>query len=103
TDIKFGKELKIIEAQNYTDDYREVYYKNGGDWVSGLGVQIKLTEPTIIYGVDLYGEKVDRGNPTIINLQIRGYDALNNKPNSSVYSTISQFAPSDIESFRIII
>jgi len=88
TDIKFGKELKVIEDQNYTDDYREVYYKNSGEWVSGLGVQIKLTEPTTIYGVDLYGEKVDRGNPTIIYVQIRGYDALNNKPNSSVYSTM---------------
>ena len=88
TDIKFGEEIKIIEDQNYTGISDEVYYKNGVEWVSGLGVQIKLTEPTTIYGVDLYGEKEDRGNPTIINVQIRGYDALNNKPNSSIYSTM---------------
>ena len=34
TDIKFGKELKIIEDQNYTDDYGEVYYKNSGKVLS---------------------------------------------------------------------
>ena len=87
TDIKFGKELITIEYQNYTGISDEVYFQNNGDWVSGLGIQIKLTEPTTIYGVDLYGEKDERGD-TIIDVQIRGYDALNNKPNSSVYSTV---------------
>ena len=87
TDIKFGKELKIIEAQNYTGISREIYTQGPGDWNRGLGIQIRLTEPTTIYGVDLYGEKVERGD-TIIEVQIRGYDALNNKPNSSVYSTV---------------
>ncbi len=87
TDIKFGKEIKIIEDQNYTSISDEIYHQTNSDWVRGLGVQIKLTEPTTIYGVDLYGEKVERGE-TIIDVQIRGYDALNNKPNSSVYSTV---------------
>ena len=87
TDIKFGKELKIIEAQNYTGNYSRVYYQQIGDRNHGLGIQIKLTEPTTIYGVDLYGNK-ERDNPTVINVQIRGYDALNNKPNSTVYSTV---------------
>jgi hypothetical protein len=88
TDIKFGKELIIVEDQNYTSDYDRVYYQNDGLRNQGLGIQIKLTEPTTIYGVDLYGEKDDRANPTIINVTIRGYDALNNKPNNSVYSTV---------------
>jgi len=88
TDIKFGKELKIIESQNYTGIYDDIYTKNLGEWNRGLGVQLKLTEPTTIYGVDLYAQKIERGNPTIIDVQIRGYDALNNKPNSSVYSTM---------------
>ena len=87
TEIKFGKELKIIESQNYTGNYSRVYYQQIGDRNHGLGIQIKLTEPTTIYGVDLYGIK-ERDNPTIINFQIRGYDALNNKPNSSIYSTM---------------
>ncbi|MHA1509348.1 MAG: hypothetical protein ACTSO6_11660, partial [Promethearchaeota archaeon] len=34
-----------------------------------------------------YGKKIERG-VTIIEVQIRGYDALNNKPNGSVYSTM---------------
>jgi len=65
-----------------------VYYQPPGFWNHGLGIQLKLTEPTTIFGVDLYGVKDDRGNPTIIDFQIKGYDALNNKPNSSVYSTM---------------
>ena len=87
TDIKFGKELIVIEDQNYTGIENEVYYQHGGDWVSGLGIQINLTEPTTIYGVDLYGRR-EKTNPTVTYIQIRGYDALNNKPNSSVYSTV---------------
>ncbi len=88
TDIKFGKELIIVEDQNYTGIYDRVHFQNGGDRNHGLGIQIKLTEHTTIYGVDLYGKKDDRINPTIINVQIRGYDALNNNPNSSVYSAV---------------
>jgi len=90
TDIKFGKELKIIEDQVYkfpiiSND--SVYYQNGGDRIQGLGIQMKLTEPTTIFGVDLYGVK-EESDPVIIEIQIRGYDALNNKPNSSVYSAV---------------
>ncbi|GAH91174.1 unnamed protein product, partial [marine sediment metagenome] len=65
-----------------------VYYQNSGDRNQGLGIQINLAEPTTIYGVDLYGKKEEMTNPKIIDVQIRGYDALNNKPNSSVYSTM---------------
>ena len=87
TEIKFGKEVKTIESQNYTGFYDRVYYQQNSDWFHGLGLQIKLTEPTTIYGVDLYGDK-EKDNPKVINVQIRGYDALNNKPNSSIYSTV---------------
>ncbi len=87
TNIKFGKELKIIEGQNYTGDYDRVHYQQSSDRTHGLGIQLKLTEPTTLYGVDLYGKKLERGI-TIIEVQIRGYDALNNKPNGSVYSTM---------------
>jgi len=87
TDIKFGKELKIIEDQIYVGDYDRIYYQHNGLRTQGLGIQIKLTEPTTIYGVELYGDKIELGT-TIIEVQIRGYDALNNKPNSSVYSSM---------------
>ena len=87
TEIKFGKELKIIENQNYTGNYSRVHHKNAGDRNYGLGMQLKLNEPTTLYGVDLFGKKIERVNPTIIYFQIRGYDALNNRPNSSVYSS----------------
>jgi hypothetical protein len=86
TDIKFGKETVIIEDQFYAGNYSPVFYQNSGSWNRGLAMQLKLTEPTTIYGVDLYGVKVERANPTIINFEIRGFDALNNKPNSSIYA-----------------
>lgn len=88
TDIKFGKEIKIIEDQKYSGDYNRIYHQTPGDWNRGLGIQLKLTEPTTIYGVDLYGIRIVSTYPKIIYVQIRGYDALNNKPNSSVYSTM---------------
>lgn len=83
TNIKFANETKIIEDQKYIYN-RSVYYKHPGNRNHGLGVQLKLTEPTTIFGVDLYGVKEEKG-PTIIDVQIRGYDSLNNKPNSTVY------------------
>lgn len=86
TDIKFGKELKTIEDQYVDND--SIHYQNSGDRNHGLGVQLKLTEPTTIFGVDIYGVKEDRSNPTLIEFQIRGYDAINNKPNNSIYSTM---------------
>ena len=88
TDIKFGKETVTVEDQMYAGNYSPVYFQNAANWNKGLAMQLKLTEPTTIYGVHLYGEKVERANPTIINFEIRGYDTLNNKPNSSVYATM---------------
>ncbi|MFX0075710.1 MAG: hypothetical protein ACFE96_09720 [Candidatus Hermodarchaeota archaeon] len=88
TDIKFGKENKIIEDQYYAGNYSRVFYQNIGLRAHGLAMQLKLTEPTTIYGVEFFGVKLERANPTIINFEIRGYDTLNNKPNSSVYATM---------------
>jgi len=88
TDIKFGKELKIIEDQSYGSNYSRIFYQHIGFRNHGLAIQMKLTEPTTIYSVELYGLKVERANPTIIDIQIRGYDALNNKPNGTIYTTV---------------
>ena len=87
TDIKFGKELIVIEDQNYTGVEDKIYYQTGSDWVMGLAIQIILTEPTTIYGVDLYGRR-EKTIPTTTYIQIRGYDPLNNKPNSTIYSSV---------------
>ena len=86
TEIKFGKELKIIEEQ-FTANDSSIYFGNPGNWYRGLGIQIKLTEPTTIYGVELYG-MTTKTTLTNASVQIRGFDAVNNKPNSTVYSTV---------------
>jgi len=85
TDIKLEREIKTIEDQQY-GVYGHIYYKNPSIKRYGLGVQINLTETTIIHGVYMYGYKTSE-TTELIGVQLRGYDNLNNKPNSTIYSS----------------
>ena len=86
TDINLGREIKTIEDQPY--DYGEIFKKNPVSKRFGLGVQIILAEATIIYGVYMYGYKTSE-TPELIDVQLRGYDNLNNKPNSTIYRSVN--------------
>ncbi len=83
TDIKLERETKTIEDQQY-GHYGHIYTKSSSLKRYGLGVQINLTEATIIYGVYIYGYKTSE-TTELIDVQLRGYDNLNNKPNSTIY------------------
>jgi len=85
TNIKLGQETKTIEDEFY-GMYKRIYRKNPPSRVHGYGIQINLTEPTILYGVELYGY---RSPSTIesIQVQIRGFDDVNNKPNNTIYTS----------------
>ena len=87
TDIKLEREIKTIEDQPY-GVYGEIFFKNLPTKRLGLGVQINLTEATIIYGVYMYGYKTSE-TIELIDVQIRGYDNSNNKPNSTIYSSVN--------------
>jgi len=86
-DIKLEREIKTIEDQPY-GVYGHIYKKSASQNRYGLGVQINLTEATIIYGVYLYGYKTSE-TTELIDVQIRGYDNENNKPNSTIYRSVN--------------
>jgi len=79
TDIRLGREVKVIEDGEYelkAVDKRE----------QAFGVQVNITEPTIVYGVKIFGI-LGVISPRPIYFQINGYDNLNNSPNSTLYGT----------------
>ena len=87
TDIKLDRETKTIEVQQY-GFYGHIYRKSPALKRYGLGVQINLTEAIIVYGLYMYGYKSSE-TTELIDVQLRGYDNLNNKPNSTIYSSFN--------------
>ena len=87
TDIKLEQEIKTIEDQEYSFSGR-IFNRNPAQKMFALGVQINLTEATIIKGVYIFGYKSPE-TTELIDVQLRGYDNLNNKPNSTIYSSVN--------------
>jgi len=89
TNIEFSNETKVVEDQHFgsfDENYERVYHKNGPFRIHGQAMQISLIEPTIIYGVEIYG----RNNSSTLGtplLQVRGYDDTNQNPNNTLYSS----------------
>jgi hypothetical protein len=80
SNIKLGKELNVIEDGG--NQWEEI--KSGKE---GWGVQINITEPTIIFGAYLFGS-LFVGNPTFPRyVQITGYDIGTNAPNGKIYGS----------------
>ncbi|MBY8979494.1 MAG: hypothetical protein KGD72_03805 [Candidatus Lokiarchaeota archaeon] len=84
SNIKLGQEIKTIEDDSF--GVYTIYRQNPSFRVHGYGIQINLTEPTILYGVELYGSKGLLTTESI-QIQIRGYDYVNNKPNNTIYTS----------------
>ncbi len=87
TDIKLEREIKTIEDREYSNAGR-IFDRNPAQKMYALGVQINLTEATIIKGVYIYGSKSPE-TTEMIDVQLRGYDNLNNNPNSTIYSSVN--------------
>lgn len=85
SDIRLGREIKVVEDEVY-GEYSQIYFKNPSFRRYGLAVQINLTEPTIIYGTYIYGYK-SLNTKEIIQVQLRGFDALSKKPNTTIYAS----------------
>jgi hypothetical protein len=77
TNINFNTEIKIIE--NNPVNFVEINKHN-----HGYGIQIKITDPTIIFGVQIYGKNESK-QPAPIFIQINGYDNQTNAPNNKIY------------------
>lgn len=80
TNITRLHEVKTIE-DHYINKYKGIYNEKFHRF--GRGVQLKLTEPTLIYGTYIYGYKTP--GSVDISFQIRGYNSNDNNPNNTVY------------------
>ncbi|MHA2429909.1 MAG: hypothetical protein ACXACC_02635 [Promethearchaeota archaeon] len=84
SNIKPQSEIKPIEDQEH-GDYEPIYYSTPSWKTYGLGVQLNLTETTRIFGAYIYGYKSPE-TTKIIQVQIRGYDDAEKKPNNTIYA-----------------
>ncbi|MFX0059764.1 MAG: hypothetical protein ACFE85_13775 [Candidatus Hodarchaeota archaeon] len=80
-DIKLDREIKTIE------DNTTVGFKFLNKEVKGLGVQVKLTEETTIFGVQIYGAAPVMKGLENIFVQVRGYGVLLDRPNDTIFAS----------------
>jgi len=77
SDIKLGKEVKTIEDKGQTISTIDSKGK------LGYGVELNITEPTIIFGVYIYGYII--GTPVLpVYVQIQGYNVGTNAPDENI-------------------
>ena len=69
---------------NAEGDEKPLYYNKLWDYIRRYGQQINFSEPTEVFGVHLYGFKTFE-TTEIVNIQLRGFDNANKKPNTTVY------------------
>ncbi len=81
TDIRLGRELVTIEEEGNSIELISWKEKKG------YGVEINITERTIIFAAYLYAYYIPV-NPSIpVYVQIRGYDGLNNIPDNTIFGS----------------
>ena len=82
TDIRMYSEIVVIEEEaTGFETLRGNYYEI-------LGMQLNITEPTIIYSVDIFGYKaIKTASPSPVYVRIEGWDSINRRPNGVVYSS----------------
>jgi len=80
TDIRLGKEIVPIEEGG--SSFKTIY-----KGTKGYGVQLNITEETILFGVQIYGYVWLEKNITASNVyvQINGFDQGTFAPNNTVY------------------
>lgn len=83
TNIEFKREIREVES-NIIGHSREL---DKGD--KAYAVQINITEPTDVFGVQIYGYESRPATTTTITVQINGYDNPTNKPNETVYGSVA--------------
>ncbi|KKM86422.1 hypothetical protein LCGC14_1279170, partial [marine sediment metagenome] len=90
TNIRLGSEVKDIETMEFDTGLVDnlIYRQNPTNKKRlGLAVQLEIQEPTTLYGVFIRGRKSNTSD--IIHFQIRGYDEIDNKPNSTIYRSVN--------------
>ena len=85
TDIKLERETITVEENG--DNVKTVSKKDDEE---GWGVQINITERTLVFGVYIYGYYVLKdGNPPSedVTVEIRGFNEDGNKANDTIYTS----------------
>ncbi len=82
TNIKFIRETRGIETDNSSDHDKKLYKKD-----LGFAVEVKITEQTRIYGVQIHGQMVSLNQTTPMLVQIQGYDSVTEKPNGTIFGS----------------
>ncbi|MFX0175809.1 MAG: hypothetical protein ACFE85_06240 [Candidatus Hodarchaeota archaeon] len=88
TEIEFEPDLKIIENDSNHGTYKRIYNKNPAQNLLGQAVQIKIIDPSLIYGVYIYGYNYLE-HPGMPQIQIRGYDNIYNRPNANLFGSLN--------------
>ncbi len=79
TDIRLGKEIKIIE--DLSDGSSKITIGNA---LKGWGVQVNITEPTIVFGAYILGYRSIHTPTVPVHFQLTGYDNVTDTPNSNI-------------------
>lgn len=91
TDIKYPiQNLSIIE--NNPIDSKQIEKD-----FHGYAVQLKLNEPTNIYGINIYIRNANPSDPAPrpIYVMIKGFDKIGNKPNNTIFGEYTLLNKSD--------
>jgi len=84
TEINFEPEVKIIENNTSHGTFKRVYNKNSQNIITGQAVQLEIEDPSLIYGVYIYGFNY-LSHPGTPQIQLRGFDSVNHNPNTTLY------------------
>jgi hypothetical protein len=81
TSIKMNSEIKIIEEE--ATGFETIRGNN----IEILGMQMNITEPTLVYSVEIFGYKmIKTTSPVPVYVRIEGWDSINSRPNGVIYS-----------------
>jgi hypothetical protein len=94
TSIDYGTEIISIENNTNHGTYKRVYNKNPAQNVFGRAVQLQIDDPSFIYGVLIYGYNY-LDHPGIPEIQIRGFDNINHRPNATIIRSVNLNMSSD--------
>ena len=89
SNMYFKNETKVIEDNPIST---RLLYKQ----LKAFAVQIDVPTDTKVYGVKIYGKRIQAGAAQI-KLQINGCNKLNNKPNNTVYGSVSLNMSTDVK------
>jgi hypothetical protein len=84
TDVKLGKEVRPIE-----DSSDGSYKITVGNAITGWGVQVNITEPTILFGVYIFGYRSTHPPSIPVDFQLTGYDNVTYTPNNNIKRSVS--------------